>query len=155
MDAVVRGVAVYFMVWALFRVAGKRTLSEATPFDFVLLLIIAETTQQAMLGEDFSVTNAFLLVTTLVGVDIVLSFLKQRFPRLERVVDGQPVILVQDGRPIDEQMRKARLDRADVLEAARRLQGLERMEQIKYAVLESSGGISIVPKSADRSGSGS
>lgn len=148
MDAIVRAIVVYGLVWALFRVSGKRTLSEATTFDFVLLLIIAETTQQALLGEDYSITNGFLLVTTLIGIDIALSLVKRRFPRFDKVMDGQPVIIVENGRPLEDRMRQARVDEADILEAARRLQGLERMEQIKYAVLEQSGGISIVPRSS-------
>lgn len=145
MDAVLRATAVYFLVWAVFRVAGKRALSDATVFDFVLLLIIAETTQQALLGDDFSLTNATVLVVTLVGIDILISLLKRRFARLDGIIDGRPVILVQNGRPIEDRMRSERVDESDILEAARRLQGLERMEQIKYAVLEHSGGISIVP----------
>lgn len=146
MDAVIRAAAIYCFIWLVFRIAGKRTLSETTTFDFVLLLIIAETTQQALLGEDFSLTNAFILIATLVGIDIVLSLVKLRFPRVEKVVDGEPVVLVADGRPLDDRMKRARVDRQDILEAARRLQGLERFEQIKYAVLEQSGGITIIPK---------
>lgn len=146
MDSVLRGAVIYFIVWALFRVAGKRTLSDATTFDFVLLLIIAGTTQQALLGDDFSITNAFLLITTLIGLDVLLSIVKERFPRVERVMDGQPILVVENGVPLEERMKAARIDRSDILEAARRLQGLERMEQIKYAVLEPSGGISIIPR---------
>jgi uncharacterized membrane protein YcaP (DUF421 family) len=112
----------------------------------VLLLIIAETTQQALLGEDFSVTNSFLLITTLIGVDIALSVFKQRYPRLDNAIEGQPMILVEHGRPIAERMDKERVDASDILEAARRLRGLERMEQIKYAVLERDGKITIVPE---------
>ena len=149
MDAVIRAAAIYSFVWLVFRLAGKRTLSEATTFDFVLLLIIAETTQQALLGEDFSLTNAFILITTLVGIDIALSLIKLRFPKVEKVVDGEPVVLVADGRALEDRMKRARVDRDDILEAARRLQGLERFEQIKYAVLEQSGGITIVPKQKD------
>jgi uncharacterized membrane protein YcaP (DUF421 family) len=146
MDAVIRAVAVYVFVWLVFRIAGQRTLSDATTFDFVLLLIIAEATQQALLGEDFSLTNAFLVITTLVGIDILMSLLKERFPRVDRAMEGEPVVIVENGRPIEKRMMRARVDRGDVLEAARRLQGLERMDQIKYAVLEPSGGITIVPK---------
>jgi uncharacterized membrane protein YcaP (DUF421 family) len=130
------------------RIAGKRTLSDATTFDFILLLILAETTQQALLGDDFSLTSSFLLITTLIGIDVLLSFLKRRHPRFGKVVDGQPTLIVDHGRPLRDRMQWARVDDDDVLEAARRSQGLERMDQIKYAVLEQSGGISIIP--ADR-----
>ncbi len=146
MDAVIRATTIYFFVWLVFRLAGKRTLSDATTFDFVLLLIIAETTQQALLGDDYSLTNAFVLITTLVGIDIALSLLKRKFRQLGQIMDGAPLLIVDNGRPLEERMARARVDRQDVLEAARRLQGLERMDQIKYAVLEQSGGISIVPK---------
>ena len=146
MDSVLRGLTVYIILLAVFRIAGKRTLSEVTTFDFVLLLIIAEVTQQALLGEDYSLTNFVLLVLTLLGLDILLSLLKQRWPRLDRLLEGQPLIIVENGRPLQERMDKVRVDVEDVLTAARELHGLERMEQIKYAVLERNGGITIVPK---------
>lgn len=145
MDAVLRATSIYVIVWILFRIAGKRTLSEATAFDFVLLLIIAETTQQALLGDDNSVTNALLLITTLIGIDILMSIVKRRFPRVDRIMDGQPTLIVDNGQPLRERMARARVGDADVMEAARRLQGLERIDQIKYAVLEPSGGITVIP----------
>jgi len=77
MDAVLRGLSVYMFLLIIFRISGKRSLGQVTTFDFVLLLIIAETTQQALLGDDYSVTNAFLLIGTLVGVDIGLSLLNR------------------------------------------------------------------------------
>jgi uncharacterized membrane protein YcaP (DUF421 family) len=146
MDAVLRGVAVYVFLLLIFRLSGKRSLAQVTTFDFVLILIIAETTQQALLGNDFSVTNSFLLIVTLLGLDIALSLLKQRWRRLDTWLEGTPLIIVENGKPLTDRMRKSRVDENDVLTAARELQGLERMDQIKYAVLERSGGISIVPK---------
>lgn len=145
MDTVLRGAAIYLFLILIFRISGKRSLAEVTTFDFVLILIVAETTQQALLGEDFSVTNAFILITTLMGLDIGLSLLKERFSTIDRVMDGLPLVIVEQGKPIQLHMKKSRVDEADILEAARRLQGLERMEQIKYAVLERNGGITIIP----------
>ena len=124
-------------------------LAELTTFDFVLLLIIGEATQQALLGEDFSFINAMLVIVTLVTLEIVLSLLKGWAPFLGKLLDGTPMIVVDHGRPLRERMRKARIDEEDILEAARRLQGIERLDQIKYAVLEVSGGISVIPN--DRS----
>lgn len=83
---------------------------------------------------------------TLVITDIDLSLLKQRFPLVDRLVDDVPLIVVQDGKPLKDRMNKAQVDEDDVLSAARELQGLERLEQIKYAVVERSGVISIIPK---------
>ena len=145
MDAILRGASVYLILLVILRLSGRRTLGEMTSFDFVLLLIIAETTQQALLGDDFSVTNALLLITTLVGIDIIISYLKTRFDTVDRIVDGLPMVIVEHGQPLQERLKKSRLDEHDILAAARRLQGLERMEQIKYAVLETDGGISIIP----------
>jgi uncharacterized membrane protein YcaP (DUF421 family) len=145
MEAIVRSVAIYLFLMVLFRIAGKRSISQITTFDFVLLLIIGEATQQALLGDDFSITNAFLVIIALVGLDVGMSLLKGRSERLEKLVDGVPLVIVADGKVLKDRMDKARVDEDDVLTAARELQGLEGMEQIKYAVLERSGGISIIP----------
>ena len=147
MDSVFRALAIYAVLLLIFRISGKRSLSQITTFDFVLLLVIGEATQQALLGDDFSLTNAFIVIVTLVGVDVGLSLLKQRSPKLELLLDDAPLIIVENGRPLKERMDKARIDESDVLTAARELQGLERMDQIKYAVLERSGGVSIIPQS--------
>lgn len=146
MDSVLRSIVIYAFLMLVFRLAGKRELGQVTTFDFVLLLIIGEATQQALLGEDFSLTNALLVITTLVGVDIGLSLWKQRSGTIDKLLDGVPVVIVEDGRPLMDRMQRARVDESDILTAARELQGLERMDQIKYAVLERSGGISIIPK---------
>jgi uncharacterized membrane protein YcaP (DUF421 family) len=148
MDAVLRGAIVYLVLLVLFRISGKRSLAQITTFDFVLLLIVAEAIQQAMIDADNSMTNAFLVVVTLLGIDIALSLLKGRSRVLEKLIDDVPLVLVEDGRPLKERMDKARVDESDILTSARELQGLERMDQIKYAVLERSGGISIIPKQA-------
>lgn len=145
MDSVLRALAIYFFLILVFRISGKRTFAEVTPFDFVLMLIVAETTQQGLIGDDFSVTNACILIVTLIGTDIFFSLLKRRYPRLDRISEGLPVIVLEHGVPIREHMHKTRIDENDILLAARQTHGLERLEQIKYAVLERNGGISIIP----------
>ncbi len=146
MDAVLRGLFVYLFLLLLFRIAGRRTVGEMTSFDFVLLLIISEAAQNAMIGNDYSVTNGVLVITTLVGLDILFTLLKHRSGFVERWLDGLPMILVDNGRPITHLMDRARVDVEDILASARESQGLERMDQIKYAVLEVGGGISVIPK---------
>jgi uncharacterized membrane protein YcaP (DUF421 family) len=146
MEPILRGIAVYVFLLVTFRISGKRSLAETSSFDLVLLLIISETTQQAMVDHDHSMINAFLLIITLVGADILLSLLKQRAPSAERWLDGIPLIIVQDGRLLEERAGRERIDQNDVLEAARLAHGLETMEQIKFAVLERGGKISIIPK---------
>jgi uncharacterized membrane protein YcaP (DUF421 family) len=146
MDSVIRAAAIYIILLILFRVAGKRTLSDVTTFDFVLLLIVSEATQQALLGEDFSLTNAFLVILTLIGMDIALSLVQQRWPRLDKWIEGIPLVIVEHGQPLHERLKRLRVSEEEILVAARERQGLARMDQIQYAVLERSGGISIIPK---------
>jgi uncharacterized membrane protein YcaP (DUF421 family) len=145
MESVIRGLVVYVFLLLIFRIAGKRTLSENTNFDLVLLLIISETTQQAMVDNDHSLTNGFLLIMTLIGASIGLSLLKQRFPTLEQWLEGTPLVIIENGKILRDRMDKTRVDEADILEAARSLQGLERLDQIKYAIVERNGEITIVP----------
>lgn len=146
MESVLRGVAVYLVLLIAIRLSGRRTLAQMTVFDLVLVLIIAETTQQALLGDDYSVTNSVILILTLLGLDIGLSYVKQWWPPAEKLLDGRPTVLVVDGRPLDRALKRARVSEADVLEAARTQQGLQRLDQIRYAVLEVGGGISVIPR---------
>lgn len=150
MNSILRAAAVYLFLLVVFRLAGKRTLSQITTFDAVLLLIISEAIQQAMIDTDNSITNAFLIVLTLVGIDVLLSLAKRRFRRLERLVDGVPVLIVAEGRLRHEEMKRERIDVGDVMAAARSHHGLERLDQIRYAVIEQSGEITIVPTQAAR-----
>lgn len=145
MDSVFRGVLTYLFVFAVFRVAGRRSLIEATPFDLALLLIISEVTQQAMVDDDHSMINGMILIITLVGCDVLLSWARVRFKPLEKVLEEAPLVIVDHGKPVKKVMAHTRVDEADVLQAARETRGLERMEQIKYAVLEPGGGISVIP----------
>jgi uncharacterized membrane protein YcaP (DUF421 family) len=146
MESVVRAALVYLFLLLLLRLTGKRTLAQITSFDFVLLLIISEAVQQALIGEDNSMTNAAILVTTLVGLNIVMSWLKQRYKWIERLLEDIPLLIVSDGKPLKDRMDKARIDEDDVLDAAREAHGLERMDEIRHAILERDGKISIIPK---------
>ncbi len=145
MDAVLRAAAVYFILLIAVRLAGRRTLSELTTFDFILVLVISEAVQQGMVGDDYSLTTATVVVVTLVLIDVTLSFAKTRFRWLEKILEGVPTVLVENGHPLRERMKKARVSEDDIMESARELQGLERMEQIKFAVLEVGGKITVIP----------
>jgi uncharacterized membrane protein YcaP (DUF421 family) len=145
MDTVIHAAGIYLALMILLRMSGRRTLAQATTFDLILLLVISEATQQALLGDDFSITNAAVVIVTLIGLDIGLSYVKALSPRLAALLDGRPMILVEHGKPIAERLARSRVDEEDILEAARQSRGLERMDQIGYAILEVSGGISIIP----------
>jgi uncharacterized membrane protein YcaP (DUF421 family) len=145
MESVIRGAAIYAVLLVVLRLSGRRTLAQMTPFDLVLLLIVAEAASQALLGEDFSITNAVILIVTLVGADIALSYLKRAWPLAGRFMDGTPTILVTEGRPDARALARSRVELSEVLEAARLKQGLTRLEDIRFAVLEAGGDISIIP----------
>jgi len=136
----------YGFLVMIFRITGKRSLAQITAFDFILLLIIGEATQQAILGNDFSFTNACVVIATLMLLELGFSLVKGWWPSLDPVLESAPLVVVDNGRPLEDRMVRERVDLADVLAAARERHGLERLDQIKYAVLEKSGGISIVPK---------
>ncbi|AJE22521.1 DUF421 domain-containing protein [Azotobacter chroococcum] len=148
MDAVLRATAIYLALLALFKIAGRRTLADISNFDLLLLLIIGEATQQALLGDDFSLTNALIVIVTLIVIDVGLSFVKLRFARIDTLIEGTSTLIVEDGRPLKKRLREARLREEDILLAARQSQGLEQMRQIKYAILEKNGKISIIPYSS-------
>lgn len=150
MDPFFRALIIYLFLLTIFRVFGNRSLAQTTTFDLLLLLVVGETTQQALLGQDYSVTNALVIISVLVGLDMGLAKLKDRFPKIEKLIEGAPLILVADGKVLPERMAKANVDENDVLAAARIHHGLERLEEVKYAVQERDGTISIIP--AKRSG---
>lgn len=112
----------------------------------MLLLIISEAIQNGMVGNNYSLTNALVLVLTLIIVDVGLSLIKQRWQTVDKWLEGTPIVVVDHGRPLRDRMARARVADDDVLTAARLLHGLERMDQVKYAVVERSGEISIIPR---------
>jgi uncharacterized membrane protein YcaP (DUF421 family) len=146
MESVIRGAAVYAVVLVIMRLSGRRTVAELTPFDFVLLLIIAETTQQALLGDDFSITNAAVLIITLFTLDIILSHVKKWRPWLGRLLDGYPTVLIRSGKVDKHALRRARVTEEDILLSARQSQGIGRLDEIKHAILETDSGISVIPR---------
>ena len=146
MDSVIRGVVIYLFLLLVFRLAGKRSLASITVFDFVLVLIISETVQQALIDNDNSMTNAALLVITLIAFDIFLAALKDKSPTLHKIFDSNPVVIIRQGEVLRDRMEKERVSEDDVLAAARELQGTRRIADIDYAVLEESGQITIIPK---------
>ncbi len=146
MDSVLKAVGIYLFLWLVIRISGRRAIGQLTIFEFVLLLIIGGATQRALTGEDDSLINAVVIVTTLVGMDIVVSLLEGRFKLFSKITRGVPMIIVEDGRPLLRRMLRARITEDEVMEYARRHHGLERMDEIKFAILEASGEISIVPQ---------
>lgn len=145
MDVFARTVCIYLFLLVILRLAGKRTLSEMSTFDFVLLLIISEATQNALVDDDRSLTTGLAVILTLVALDRLVAVVKTKFPRMDKFIDGAPLMLVDHGRVLEDRMKRSNVGVDDILQAARQHQGIGRLEQIKYAVLETSGGISVIP----------
>jgi uncharacterized membrane protein YcaP (DUF421 family) len=147
MHLIIRAALIYAFVFVLMRISGKRQFSELSPFDFVMLLILSEGVSQGLYGgDDFSLTSSLLLVTTFVALDILVSHIKSWFPRLDHVLEGVPAVLVDEGQIIEKTLKAERVQEEDILESARVAFGIEDMGQIKYAILEKGGRISIIPR---------
>jgi uncharacterized membrane protein YcaP (DUF421 family) len=145
MDSVLKAVIIYLVLWLIVRLSGRRSLAQMTAFDFILFLFIGGATQRALIGQDYSLINAFLVVVTLVGLDVGMSLLEARSPFMEKLLRGTPTLLVDHGNLLRTRMLRARVTEAEILESARHDHGIERLDQIKFAVLEASGKISIIP----------
>jgi uncharacterized membrane protein YcaP (DUF421 family) len=146
MDLVVRAAVVFLFLFVVMRIAGNRQFSEMTTFDAVLVIVIAEVTGNSLSGEDYSITASIVVISTLVGLDLLISLLKGRSKRFDKLAEGVPMLLVENGRFLKGNMKKERVDEGDVMSAARQAHGIEELSQIKYAVLERDGTISVVPK---------
>ena len=146
METVLRALAIYLALLVMTRISGRRTLSQVTVFDFVLVLLIAETSQNALVGPDGSLTNAVVLVATLILTDVGLSVAKARARWIALLIDGAPTVLIRNGTIEAAAMTRARVSIDDILQCARVQHGLLRIEEVAYAVLETSGTISIIPQ---------
>jgi uncharacterized membrane protein YcaP (DUF421 family) len=144
-----RAAAVYLFLLAVFRISGRRTLAQVTTFDLILVLILGDATQDALLGSRGSFANSLLAVATLVLFDMALARAKQRWPAVDVLVDGLPLPLVVSGKRRVAQMAAEGVTIDDVLIAARERHGLARLDDVAFAVLEQDGRISIVPKPRD------
>jgi uncharacterized membrane protein YcaP (DUF421 family) len=146
MDSVIKSATVFLVLWLVIRASGRRTLGQLTVFDFILFLIIGGVAQRALTAQDYSLTHAFLIIATFVVIDVVVSLVERDMPPVASVLKGLPTIIVENGRVLSGRLRRARLTEDDVLQAARRLHGLETMNDIKFAIFEASGEISIIPR---------
>jgi uncharacterized membrane protein YcaP (DUF421 family) len=117
-----------------------------TVFDFILFLIVGGAAQRALMAQDYSLTHAFLVIATFVITDIAVSFVERDVPSVAKILKGVPTVVVENGQVLSGRLRRARITEEDVLEAARHSHGLERMDEIKFAIFEASGRISIIPK---------
>jgi uncharacterized membrane protein YcaP (DUF421 family) len=145
MDIVIRAVVMFLFVWLVTRAVGRRELSTLEPFDLILLVVIGDLIQQGVTQNDFSVTGGMLAVGTFAAMTVLFSWLAFRFPRVQPVLEGDPVILVERGKTIDRNLHMNRIT-LEELAAQARLNQIAHVADIEWAVLETSGNISFIPK---------
>src|SRR3954467_961902 len=134
MDLVLRTVVIFAFILLLTRVMGRRELGSMEPFDLIVLVVIGDLVQQGGTQDDYSVPGAVLVVTTLGLLTVFISYLNYRVPRLRPILDGEPVVLYKDGRPIDRNLRRERIPYEE-LRAAARLEATATLDKVRFAVL--------------------
>ncbi|RZT57136.1 uncharacterized protein DUF421 [Sphingomonas sp. BK036] len=145
MQTVFKAALAYLVVTIVLRIIGRRTASQQAPMDMVVLFLFGGLSVSAVLGEDHSFFGAMSALFTVGMMHVAVSWLKIRFVWLERLLDGTPIVVLHDGRWTEQAMRRLRLQQADIRTAARQ-RGLDDMEQVKVAIVERDGTISIIEK---------
>jgi uncharacterized membrane protein YcaP (DUF421 family) len=143
MDIIIRATIAFLFVFLLTRIVGRRELSSLEPFDLILLVMLGDLVQQGITQSDYSVTGLMLAAGTLALLVVFVSYLGFRVRRLRPILDGEPIVIVQHGEAIEANLRRERLTEEELMSQAR-LQGIEHMSQIKWAVLERTGEISFI-----------
>ena len=145
MDIVLRATAVFVLLFIVTRTIGRRELGNLEPFDLILLVVVGDLIQQGVTQSDYSLTGATLAIATLAVLSVAVSYASCRFRRLRPVLDGQPIVLVERGRTIDVNLRRERIT-IEELRAEARLQQIASIDDVRLAVLETSGKISFIPR---------
>jgi uncharacterized membrane protein YcaP (DUF421 family) len=145
MDIVLRAIALYAFVVFIMRVIGRRELSSMTPFDLVLLIILGDAIQQGLTQDDYSVTGAVLAIATIASLQVLTSYVSFHWGKARRVLEGEPIVLVDRGDVVQQNMKRERMTESELAEEARSQQ-IASIEDIEWAILESNGSISFIKK---------
>ena len=148
MDVVLRASAMFFVLYLLLRLLGKRTLSQLTPFELVVLIVMGDLIQQGVTHNDFSVTGATLAIVTFAFWGALFSWITFLSPRLERLLEGAPRVIIRDGELIERNLKRDRISRMEV-ESEMRLSGIAHMRDVAWAILEPQGKISFIKRERD------
>ena len=145
MDLAIRAIVLYAFVFVLTRVVGRRELSSLQPFDLILLIVLGDSIQQGLTQDDYSVTGAIIVVATIAALQVATSYVSFRIPRLRPALDGLPIVVVEDGKPIQKNLHRERIT-VDELAQEMRQQQIASLDEVQWAVLETSGAISFIKK---------
>ncbi len=145
MDIVARAAVMFVVLYVLLRIMGKRELGQLTPFELVVMIVLGDLIQQGVTHNDFSLTGAILAITTFAFLAIAMSWVTYLFPKAEKLLDGEPRVVIRDGKLLKENLRRDRITQGEV-ESEMRLAGIGDMEQVAWAILEPQGKISFIEK---------
>ena len=143
MDLVARSIVVFVFLLVLTRIIGKRELGALEPFDLILLIVVGDALQQGLTQDDYSLTGALLIVGTIAIMQVGVSYLSFRFPRTRPILNGEPIIVLEDGHVIERNLKRERLTVEEIAEQARKQQ-IAHLADVRYAVLERDGTISFI-----------
>src|SRR6266508_2191963 len=146
MDLAIRAVVMFAFLFTITRVVGRRELASLEPFDLILLIVAGDAIQQGLTQDDYSITGAFIVVTVIALMQVFLSYVNFRFPRLRPLLDGEPIVVLQDGKPIMGNMARERITLEELAEEARKQQ-IAKLDEVQWAVLETSGENTFIKKS--------
>lgn len=147
-EFIVRAALVYFAIMVLVRISGKRTVGEFTPFDLVVVILIGESTQGALTGGDESVVGALVVSATLIALNYAIGFATTRWKAVDRLVEGEAVLLMRDGKVITEALNRNNIPDSDLDEALRE-EGIAEHREVRRAFLETDGTISVIKVKPD------
>src|SRR3954447_20049609 len=145
MDLVLRAIVLFGGVYVLLRAVGRRELAQMEPIDFVLLIVLGDAIQQGLTQDDYSVTGAFITIFSIAAIQVAMGYAAFRSTRVRHILEGEPVVLLENGRIIERNLRRARLAPEELAEEARLAQ-MASLDDVAWAVLETSGKISIIPR---------
>jgi uncharacterized membrane protein YcaP (DUF421 family) len=143
-DIIVRAIVIFFVILVVTRAVGRRELSSMEPFDVILLVVIGDLVQQGVTQSDYSLTGAIMVISTMSVLTVITSYVSYRFRRLRPLLEGEPLVLVEAGKPIERNLRRERIT-IEELQSAAREQKLASLEGVHLAVLETNGRISFIP----------
>jgi uncharacterized membrane protein YcaP (DUF421 family) len=143
MDLVLRTIFVFFLILLVTRVVGRRELSSMEPFDLILLVVIGDLVQQGVTQSDYSITGTTTVIVTMALLVVGTAYLSFRFRRLRPLLEGEPTLLISEGRLLERSLRRQRMT-VDELRAEARQQSIGSLDEIRYAVLETNGKLSFI-----------
>jgi uncharacterized membrane protein YcaP (DUF421 family) len=146
MDIAIRAIALFCFMLFITRVIGRRELSSLSPFDLILLIVLGDAIQQGLTQDDYSVTGAIIAISTIATLQVATSYVSYRSRRARKILEGLPVVVVQDGKFVEANLKRERMT-SDEIEEEMRVQQIASLDRVEWAILETNGTMSFIPKS--------